>query len=300
MLAAIYLGAAMFLGAQTAIPQQEQTSESPSALERATQAPTEFDIYCAGFFTRRNVESGLFVLGGEEGVLKNEFADRDYIYLSSGRKLINAPGGQYMLIRALKDYNVGETFPGQHALVAKLGTLYTEVARIEVQILNEGSATARITHACEPVIAGDIAIPLVTRPAPPYKAVKFTDRFAPSSGKATGTIAAVKDFQAVAGPGHVVYFNIGRKQGAEVGNYLRVYRTYMSQRNDKVLASTRNYMTQMMGISEGHKLTREEMESVPRAVLGEVMILSVEDDSAVGIITYSLEDIYPGDGVELE
>ena len=50
----------------------------------------------------------------------------------------------------------------------------------------------------------------------------------------------------------------------------------------------------------GRKLTRKELESLPRTVLGEVLILSADEDSSTGIISYSWQDVYVGDGVEIE
>jgi hypothetical protein len=300
LVVAVCLGAAASLAAQMAVPAQGAPVAPLTAVQRAVQAPTDSDIYCAGFFTRRSIEPGLFVLGSEEGTLKNEFSDRDSIYLSKGRKWINAPGGQYMLIRPLKDTLPIEVFPGQHALVTRLGTLYAEVARIEVRILHEGSATAEILHSCEPVLQGDIAIPLSVRPAPPYRPAMFTDRFAPSSGKPTGLIAAIKEFQQVGGRGNIVYLDIGKKQGAQVGGYLRIFRTNRQAGQNYLQRGIQDYPAQIMGVPLGRPLTREEMDSLPRAVVGELMILSLEDESATGIITYSLEDIYVGDDVEIE
>ena len=300
LLAVLLMGMAALLSAQTPAPGDLQSSQLPATVERVTRQPTESDVYCTGFFTARKMASSLIVLGGEEGALKNEYGDHDIVYLSGGRSRMNIPGGQYMLVRPIKFSSSTETFTGQQELLRSMGTLYVDIARIEVKVLHEGSATAEILHACEPVVAGDIAIPLDTRPAPPFKTAKFTERFAPSSGKATGTIVALKDDQTVAGTGHIAYINLGNKQGLKVGEYLRIFRTYATQLHDSTLAGTRDYLTDLMGVPQGHQLTREESNSLPRSVLGEMMILSTEEDSAVGIITYSLRDIYPGDPVELE
>ena len=299
LVVAVCLGAAASLAAQAAAPAQRSQAGRVSAVQRAVLAPTDTDIYCAGFFTQRSIEPGLFVLSSEDGALKSEFADRDRIYLSKGRKGLNAPGGQYMLVRPIKDMVPVELFPGQHAMVSRLGTLYAEIARIQVQILHEGSATAQILTSCEPVMAGDIAIPLSARPVPPYREAKYTDHFAPSSGKPSGVIAAVKEFQQSAGTGQIVYLNVGKKQGAQAGSYLRIFRSYSSGSQDIIRYGIKNYPTEIIGVPEGHKLTPEELKSLPRTVLGEIMILSVEDESSTGIITYSYQDVYVGDEVDI-
>ena len=266
----------------------------------AGMAPSDSDIYCAGFFTNRSIEPGLIVLGSEDGGFKNEYADRDIVYLSKGQGWINAPGGQYMLLRPMKDINSREAFTGQNQLMLGWGTFYAEIARIQVQILHAGSATAEVLKACEPIVAGDIAIPLASRPAPPYRSTPVVERFAPASGKATGLIVAAKEFQQSVGTGNVVYVNVGSSQGAQVGQYLRIFRTPVNNSKTVFQKPTENYAREIRGASMGRKLTEPELASLPRAVVGEVLVLSVEDKSATGIITFSREDVSLGDEVEVE
>ena len=273
-------------------------SAAPTAVSQLGRAPTESDIYCAGFFTHRAPDAGMSVLGSEDGGFKNEFGDRDFVYVSKGPGA--SPGAQYMLVRPVKDPNLRESFPGQQKMAAQLGTLFAEIARIQVRVVHEGSLTVEIMHACEPALAGDIAIPLATRSAPAFHTPKVVDRFAPSSGKATAVVVLGKEFRQNLGEDHVVYLNIGRSQGAQVGSYLRVFRTALSRDQDPFEQATRNYATDVTGQRTMRRQTRAERAALPRAVLGEILLLSVEDDSSAGIVTFSREEIYPGDGVELE
>lgn len=288
------------LGVVTAFPPRmaAQQAGTPTAASQMGRAPTESDIYCAGFFTHRPPDAGMTVLGSEDGGFKNEFGDRDFVYLSKGQGA--SPGGQYMLVRPVKDPNLRESFLGQQKMVAQLGTLYAEIARIQVRVVHEGSLTVEIVHACEPVLAGDIAIPLAARSAPAFHSPKVVDRFAPSSGKATATVVVGKEFRQNFGEGHVVYLNMGRSQGAQVGSYLRVFRTAVSRDQDPFEQATRNYATDVTGQRTMRRMTRADRAALPRSVLGEVLLLSVEDDSSAGIVTFSREEIYPGDEVELE
>lgn len=298
LLMILCLGAAGALRAQNATP--EQQPETMTAAQKAGHAPTDADIYCAGFFTRSPIGSDLVVLGGVDNGLRFEFADRDIVYLNQGAEVVKAPGGKYMLLRPIKDMNPTQPFPGQRDLVSQMGTLYAEVARIQVNIVHKNSSTAEILNSCEPVVAGDIAVPLAARLAPPYKEAKLSDRFAPSSGKATGMVAAIKEFMEAGGRGDVVYLNIGGKQNIHPGDYLRIFRTYQSPSQYIVQRGTRQYLTQIMGVPIGHKLTPEEIDSLPRTVVGEMMILSAQEETSTGIITYSWQDIYPGDQAEVE
>ena len=266
----------------------------------AQTAPTESDIYCAGFFTQRQIESGLTVQGSEDAGFKNEFATGDYVYLSKGRDAIASPGGQYLVLRAVTDVNRKEAFKGQREMLAGLGTLYAQVARIEVQVLHEKTSTAKILASCQPVLAGDIAIPWNARSAPAYKTPRMTDRFAPSSGKATGLIASAKEFDQWLGEGKIVYLNLGSSHGLQTGSYLRVIRSYLTGAHAAFGNAARNYPTELTGASVGRRLTPEEVASLPREVLGEVMVLSTEEESSTGIITYTRAEVSVGDGVEVE
>lgn len=295
-----YLGAAGMLMAQASAPAERPLISAPTATQMAGLAPTDSDVYCAGFFTHRAIESDMIVLSSPDAGLSYEFADRNIIYLNKGSKYLKAPGGEYMLLRPIKDMDPTEWFPGQKALVSSMGTLYAEIARIQIQTVHPESSTAEILKACEPVLAGDIVVPLASRPTPPFKAVKFTDRFAPSSGKATGTIPAIKEFQAAAGAGNIVYLNMGQKQGVQVGNSLRVFHAYASPSQYLAQQGAHEYLTDIMGVPIGRKLSHDEIKSLPRTVVGEVMVLSVQEESSTAIVTYSWEDIYPGDQVELE
>src|SRR5688572_13818248 len=80
----------------------------PAAAQRA---PGDTDLYCAGFFTTEFVEPGLTVQSSEDSGFKNEFADRDYVYLNRGQDTIVNTGGHYMLLRPRADHNRKDSFP---------------------------------------------------------------------------------------------------------------------------------------------------------------------------------------------
>ena len=288
----IWAAAAVF-GLATAFPapMAGQGSQAPG--------PTDSDLYCAGYFTQRALGTGMEVLGGEDGGFKNEFGDRDIIYLTRGQGA--APGTQFMVVRPVYDYNSLESYPGQKEMMRGLGKLYADIARIQIRVVHEGSLTAEVMHACEPVLANDIVVPLTPRSAPAYRLPKLVDRFAPSSGLPTGVVVAAKELDQNVGEGKVVYVNLGTAQGLQVGSYLRVFRTALAKSQDPFEQAAREYMTEAMGGQQvGRRLTRAELASLPRSVLGEIMLIAVEEGSSSGIITFSREEITLGDMVEIE
>ena len=288
------------VGFSGALWAQQARPQSGAATARWGQSPTDSDIYCAGFFARQPIAPNLIVLSSEDGGFKNEYVDRDIIYLNKGNQAISAPGGQYIVVRPVKDVNPKEFFIGQRQLISQLGTLYAEIGRIQVRVVHEASATAEVLKTCEPILAGDIAIPFASRPAPPYRAERMMDRFAPASGKATATVVVAKEFQSTLGEGNIVYLNVGKNQGAQVGSYLRIFRSYAAADQDAFQQAARNYPTEFMGVPVGRKLTPAEVASLPRKVVGEIILLSVEEGSSTGMITFAREEISPGDAAELE
>jgi len=261
---------------------------------------SQSDLYCAGFITARPVEDGLSILGSEDGGFKNEYATGDYVYLNRGRDAITGSGGQYAVIRPVKDVNAREAFPGQRKMLQELGTVYAEIGRLEVSVLHDRSATAKILMACDSILSGDILVPFNTRTAPPFKTPQMTARFAPATGKANGLIVAAREFSVWVGEGKIVYLNLGSAQGLQRGSYLYVTRGYLSGGNEEFGHASRQFPTEFNGTPVGRRLTVDEEATLPREILGEVMVLSVEDGTATGIITYSRADIVVGDSVELE
>ncbi|HWP84793.1 MAG TPA: hypothetical protein VNN17_06360 [Terriglobia bacterium] len=271
----------------------------PAGLQ-AQAALSQSDLYCAGYFSLRPVESSLRIQSSEDGGFKNEFATGDYVYLNQGQGTVGGPGQQYAIIRPVKDVNRKEAFAGQRKILEGLGTLYAEVGRIEVASVHEQSATAKVVMACDAIERGDIAVPFQARTAPAFKSQHITDRFAASSGKATGLIAAAKEFDAWLGEGKIVYLNLGSAQGLQPGSYLRIVREYLGGGNAEFAAASRQLPADMGGMGGNRRLTPAEEATLPREVIGEVMVLSVQDSSATGIITYSRSEAAVGDMVELE
>lgn len=268
-----------------------------AATARAQVRPSDADLYCSGFFTTRAIETGLRVQSSEESGFKNEFTDRDYIYLNRGKETVVNTGGQYLLLRPRTDSNRKESFPGQALMVKSMGTFYSEVGRIEIKLAGAAHVTAQVLHSCEEIEVGDIAIPLNVRRTPDYKASKFVSHYAEPSGKASGVIASAKEFARVLGEGTIVYLNMGSAQGLQPGSYLRIRRPYSSD-VDPFNLDSRQYLD-----NQGNKtrpMLASEMAAMPSEVLGEVMVLTAEDNTATAIVTYTRFEALLGDTVELE
>ena len=262
--------------------------------------PSDTDMYCGGYISDKPPVKGLFVLTGEEGGVKNLYTERDVVYLSRGAGYAVNPGAEFILVRKTIDPNIGvEIFYGQDKMISKLGEVWTEIGRVKVKFVRESVAIAIVTQACEEVQPGDIAVPLEARPTPSAP-MSGLDSFAPPSGKNEGVIAAGREFQGAVGAGNTVYLNIGNKEGVQVGQLYRIYRTYATASNDP----NRKYLDQtpqvFMGMRQSYKLTQKQRSTMPRDIIGEGVVITSHGTSATLLITISAAEIFPGDQVELK
>ena len=106
--------------------------------------------------------------------------------------------------------------------------------------------------------------------------------------------------------------NLGSNQGVKAGDYLRAVRSYDLDLRDPVdsisfYATTAEDTQKRMPTFEGNILTRHRgtgpnihVADLPRRAVGEVVVLAVTPTSSTGMVVFALEDVHPGDVVELD
>ncbi len=291
--------------AQTA-PQGTELNSATFPTERV-QTPTYADIYCAGFISRASVADANFVAGGLQTPSTTKFQPGDVVYLSGTGY---TTGAQYEIIRALKDVNEYELFPGQKKLLKSAGQPYAEVGRVKITDTRNRTAVGVVEYACDPINPGDTAIPFVEKQMIPFRVpVKF-DRFAPSSNKLSGRIVMSKDFDSEVGTGQKVYINLGANQGVKVGDYFRAVRSYDADLRDPVdslsfkAALSEDTQKKQPSVDPA-KFTRSNgpvihVRDLPRRSVGEMVIIGVTPTTATGMVVFAPEDIHAGDDVEID
>lgn len=288
---------------------QDPAPPATATSEQLARLPGYKSLYCSGFITDRNVQEGLFVMSGEEGGTgtKTQFIPGDMVFLSRGAGFVVNPSGEYMIIRKVKDTILQPMFQKQRDLLRELGTAYEEVGRIKVRSILENTTIAEVMHACDPIFAGDIAIPFNVKPAPQIRQATRFDLYAPPTGKNLGMIAASKEWQNMLGNGDFAYLDIGGKDGVAVGQYYRIFRPFQSwgrhlDGNYRHISRSfqENMLEEVLGQRLNLRLTKEDLKNMPRQILGELLIIHVEGRSATGMVTFAAKDIFIGDRVELQ
>jgi hypothetical protein len=271
------------------------------------QMPTYADVYCAGFINRQTLPDANFVAGGLQTPGTTKFVRGDVIYLRGSGY---TAGAQYEIIRALRDINEYEMFPGQAKLLKSTGQPYEEVGRVRVIDTRSKTAVAQIEYSCDPINPGDTAIPFAEKPMVSFHPPLRFDRFLPTGSKVSGRIVMGKDFDSELGTGQKVYFNVGSNQGVKVGDYFRAVRNYDADLHDPV-----DSLSFRASVSEDTQKKQPSFDpamfekgngpvihvkDLPRRAVGEIVVIGTTPTTATGMVVFAMEDVHAGDGVELD
>ncbi len=269
------LAGVFFLSVGAALAQQAQTPP-PQSLPAASQSEAD----CSGFISGKRIPPDLFILDGADNDFHSPmrvFSPGDDVFLHSTTGANAAVGTEYAIVRPAKQLFEIPAYDAQHWSIRTLGVPYEDVGRIKVTHVTARGPVAQVTASCSGMFRGDIAVPYQPRTIPEYTPTAEFDPFAEPNGKIMGAITAAKDNAAVIAQRSIVYLNLGQEDGVQVGQRFRVFR-----------------------------LVRDRMEGIyiypdtPRESTGELIILSTQERSSVGIIVRSLREIFVGDGVQLE
>jgi hypothetical protein len=287
-------------------PQGTSPTSASFPTERV-QTPTYADLYCAGFISKQLLPDANYVAGGLQTPTTTKFTRGDIIYLSGTGY---SAGAEYEIVRALRDVNEYEMYPGEKKLLKETGQPYEEVGRIKIVDTRNKTAIAQIEYACDGVNPGDTAIPFAEKQAVSFHTPIHFDRFLPSSNKLTGRIVMGKDFDSQLGTGHKVYLNVGANQGVKIGDFFRAVRSYEEDLKDPV-----DSLSFKAAIAEDTQLKTPSVDpamftkgngpvihvrDLPRRAVGEIVIIGVTNTTATGMIVFAIDDVHSGDNVELD
>jgi hypothetical protein len=253
-------------------------------------------VNCAGFVADQKVPDEIRLVSGEQSNYKVVFARGDYVHINRGQDKGVRVGDRFTVVRPDKDPTDVPWFKWQKKLLHAMGTPYVDAGQVRVVNVLPKASVAQVIFSCGYMQRGDIVVPYQDRPVPPYKDAAAFDHFAPVSGKPVAMVVAGKDNGQVYGKLSAVYVNLGSNQGVKVGDYLRIFR-YQGSMAESV-PQEKGYQYMLYGF--GSAPTRYGWNDLPREVLGEGMVISVNRNSSTMVITFSSIETYAGDYVEIE
>ena len=187
-------------------------------------------------------------------------AEGDVIYLNYGLNQGVRPGDEMAIRRTGK--------PVAHPVTGEmLGTYIQRLGKLRVIAVQENTSIGTIVESCEDIQLDDQLVEWEEIPIPMTAALPPFDRYAVEpSGGAQGTMVLIKDRLDYAGEGHIIYTDLGAGSGAQPGDVLTVYR---------------------------------DNGDLPRLMLGQAVILTVEQNNSTALLTTTVRDSSPGDSVEV-
>jgi hypothetical protein len=292
-------------------PQAEATSvtvpTSATFPAQRVQTPTYADVYCAGFISKQTLPDANFIAGGLQTPTTTKFTRGDIVYLQGTGY---SAGAEYEIIRALRDLDEYEIYPGQKKLLKETGQPYEEVGRVKIVDTRSKAAIAQVEYACDGINPGDTAIPFAEKTMVSFHAPVRFDRFLPAGNRLSGRIVMGKDFDSQLGTGQKLYINLGTNQGVKVGDFFRAVRNYQADLNDPVdslsfKAAIAEDTQKKTPSIDPNMLTKSNgpiihVRDLPRRSLGEIVIIGVTPTTATGMVVFSMEDIHAGDDVEVD
>jgi len=283
------------LGAAAQNTAQVQVVNSARPVTEAT-SPDYSAVYCSGFITDERVPWDMRLVSGEESADKLVFATGDYVYINRGSAQGVRVGDRFSIVRPDQDPNQVPWFKWQGKLLKAMGIQYLDAGQVQITTVHPNVSIGMVKFSCGYMQRGDIALPMVERPSPPFKPAEKFDKFAPVSGKSVGMLVAGRSYTQVFGKNSTVYVNLGANQGVRVGDYLRVFRYEGS--TSQFSQNFPDFQYSMYGF--GSAPVKYKWNDLPRNVIGEGIVMNVTHNACAVFVTYSKMDMYAGDYVEIE
>jgi hypothetical protein len=179
---------------------------------------------------------------------------------------------------------------------------------------------------------GDLLTPIPDRESPVRRADASLDRFADPSGKQTGRLMMARDSRELLTRNDVVYIDLGSEDQIKRGDYLTIYRPlgtgnitradseewtrnrstgFQSDRfrgggfsNQATRAKDSTAFSDANGHYSNRPITSREVKRnrplMPRKIVGEMVVLDVQQRTATAVITRVAAEVHPGDWVEIQ
>ncbi|HEX8180815.1 MAG TPA: hypothetical protein VF525_14795 [Pyrinomonadaceae bacterium] len=328
-LQALVLTSLALLCLPTAIAQtMSSRDQQPGAPERGTNGPLvatiaqEAELYCGGFIEYAPASNYLQVVGGEQEQEQNTYGEGDLVFINAGANQGIREGAEYMAVRPRGQFTSKWT-----KKKGWLGVYTQEIGRMRVVRVKAETSVALVTQSCDMILHGDLlrSVPARTSPVAPVDPV--FDRFADPSGKQRGRIVLARDLREMPSVSEIVYIDLGREDNVREGDRLTIFRPAgtgnISRFRDEEVTPSASYGFEserfrggkfsnkaprvqnpnsngIYGPIETKPKVMRKRPPVPRKVVGEMVILNVQQRTATAIITRVAQEVHTGDFVEIQ
>jgi hypothetical protein len=327
MSALLVFGCAGFIAAQSSNQTGSMEKQQKPIMvlpddKRPNLATTKRNLYCSGFIQFAPSPRYLEVVGAEQEQEQLVYGEADYLYINQGSAQGMKVDNLYTVVRPRGQF--------KSKLSKKkgfLGTYYQEIGVVRVIEVKENVSVVFVEAACDTIIFGDLLRAFEDRKAPALAAEAPLNRFEDPTGKQNGRIVLARDNKELLSKDNVVFIDLGEEDGVKAGDYMTVYRALgkgkiTDFREDNVTVSSNNgYESDVFkggpfstssprvkdtanngiyGPTTSIPDVKNRRPKMPRKIVGELVILSVQQRTATAVITRTAQEVHTGDYVEIK
>ena len=279
------------------------------------------NLYCSGFIQYAPAPNDLQIVGGLEEQSKRIYGQGDYVYINAGAQQGVHVGQEYIVIRPR-----GQWRSRLSKKKGYLGVYTQEVGSLRVLRVQGQVSLAEVATSCDNLLLGDLLMDAPQRVAPLRRPQENLDRFADPTGKQKGRIVMARDTREMLSRDQVVFIDLGTEDNVKPGDYLTVYRplgkgNITNFRDEEITPSANDGFqsdtfkggefsnkaqrvqhtdTPIYGPMITTPKIKDRRPPMPRKIVGEMVILSVQQRTATAVITRVAQEIHTGDFVEVQ
>jgi hypothetical protein len=275
------------LAVQEPIPEVEDVAGDDSVVSEYTTPPaaeepeidqgepyplgSPADVYCFADLVEDESIYPFTITSAERIDFQDSFSEGDVVYIDGGVEQGVAAGDRFFILSRIrplyelvKDPKLGNVYGNR-----KLGVVYSKIGQLKILCAQENTAIAEITYACDPIDVGNVLQPFRPIPVPLVVDPDPSDRCDVPNGNPVGRIIYTRDDQIEIGSGWLVFIDLGSADGVFPGQFATIFR-------------------------------ENAVKGMPRIVLGELGVLTVEEHYSTAILTNGWSSVYIGDSVEIK
>jgi hypothetical protein len=258
------------------------------------QVTTPGEMACLGFIRQAAVPMNIYISGTEEDEVNNYSHTGQLVYLNGPGVASLKVGDLYSVVRpegTIRDPATGAT----------VGIYHKELGTVRIEATRPDSATASVASTCNVILKGDLLVPVVSKPAVTFSG-KLSDGLTPYPDKGlVSDIVLGKNGIKEMAAGDICYIDLGTHDGVKLGDRFTIYRPQppFEPRHLELDGSMAGYSYESYRSYEYRRALVNALHRriVPPRVLGDLVVVDVQETTAVAKIINSLAEIHAGDVV---
>lgn len=282
------------------------------------------NLLCGGMIPVEVNANAFEIVGGEEEQAQREFVEGDVVYLNAGSQQGIREGQEFSVIRPR-----GKFYTKLTKKKGALGVFTQELGQLRVISVKSNVSVAVVSSSCDTMMLGDMLTVVPQRVSPNEREEVVLDRFSDPTGKQQGRIVMSRDGRESLSSNMVVYIDLGTEDQIKAGDYFTIFRPVGTGnlthiQNEEIVPNKDGgfesrrfpgggYSNQPKRLKKpnddsdvifNRPLTTRQVKRhrppMPRKIVGELVVLSVQGRTATAIITRNAQEVVTGDFVELQ